>query len=138
MIDFWGHPAFRVLEGLALPREDFVIAGSGPLLARGIIDDVADVDVVARGAAWRRAAELGEVTPAPFGGVRHVVLGGGKVEVLDGWLPDLWSVDELIAGAEVVGGLRFVRLDVVVRTKESLRRPRDREHLDLLARADPV
>jgi len=55
------HPFLEQLRSLELPVAHHVLFGSGPLLARGWIDDAGDIDVVARGAAWARAQELGEV-----------------------------------------------------------------------------
>jgi hypothetical protein len=126
------HPLIAALLALGLPPADFVVAGSGPMLADGLIDDPSDLDVVARGAAWEKAINLGEVEPAPFGPVHRVVLLDGGIEILDGWFPDLWSVDELIDGATVVDGIRFADMDVVRRSKEILDRPRDHQHLELL------
>ncbi|MEV6599626.1 hypothetical protein AB0M36_22630 [Actinoplanes sp. NPDC051346] len=133
MNNFREHPDFALLESLALVRGDFAIAGSGPLYVRGLIDDIGDVDVVARGAAWREVCRLGTVVDAPFSTVHRVCLFGGKIEVLDGWFPELWDVDQLIDGADVIDGFRLVRLDVVTATKRMLQRPRDRTHLELLA-----
>jgi hypothetical protein len=55
------------------------------------------------------------------------------VEVLDGWFPELWPTDELIDEADVIHGIRFVRLAVVAATKRMLHRPRDLEHLAIMA-----
>ena len=129
---------FRELLSLDLPRSDYAIAGSGPLFARGLIPSVGDLDVVARGEAWRRVVALGPVDEAPEAGVHRVVLFDGRVEVLDGWYPLVWNVDELIDGAEVIDGMPFVRLQVVEWTKSRSRRPKDREHLRLLAAGTPV
>jgi hypothetical protein len=129
---------FRELLSLHLPTSDYAIAGSGPLFARRLIRSVGDLDVVARGEAWRRAAALGPVEEAPEAGVHRVVLFDGLVEVLDGWYPQVWDVDELIDGAEIIDGIRFVPLPVVEWTKSRSRRAKDREHLRLLAAATPA
>ena len=126
------HPLIVDLLALSLPAADFVVAGSGPMLAHGLIDDPSDLDVVARRGAWDIAVGLGEVEPAPFGPVRRVVLLDGRIEILDGWFPEIWSVADLIAGATVVAGIRFAAMDVVRKSKEILDRPRDHRHLELL------
>ena len=66
MPDFLAHRFFRELRSLRLPADDFVICGSGPLFARGWIDDPGDLDIVARGAAWEIVAGLGTVEAAPY------------------------------------------------------------------------
>ncbi|GIF46766.1 hypothetical protein DFJ67_1456 [Asanoa ferruginea] len=132
MINFLHNPCFVALLKLGLPTEDFAIAGSGPLFARGWIEEISDVDVVARGAAWRQAAALGKIARAPFFPVNRVTIADGKVEVLDGWFPEIWAVDDLIDNADVFQGLRFVQLSVVLTTKRLLGRPRDKAHLRLI------
>lgn len=131
-------PLFRDLDSLGLPVADYAVAGSGPLFARGLIDRLGDLDVVARGPAWARALTLGSVEEAPEAGVHHVVLLGGRIEVLDGWYPQVWNVDELIDQADVIDAIPFVKLQVVVWTKGRSRRPKDREHLRRLAAAERV
>lgn len=124
------HALIRQVLALGLPANDFVIAGSGPLLAHDIRWEVGDIDVVARGAAWNRALALGEPEAAPFGdGVRRVLLLDGRIEILNGWFPDIWTVDELIDGAEVIDGLRFAALENVRVWKTLLGRSKD--HLDV-------
>ncbi|MDG4814042.1 hypothetical protein O7628_00790 [Micromonospora sp. WMMD956] len=127
------HPYVQDLLSLGLPSADYVIAGSGPLLARGWISDPGDIDVVARGSAWRLACAHGQPTDAPYSSVQRLQLFGGHVEVLDGWFPELWPTDELIDEADVIHGIRFVRLAVVAATKRMLHRPRDLEHLAIMA-----
>lgn len=114
---------------LGFPPGDYVIAGSGALYARGLSDVPRDLDVVARGAAWRRAVSLGVEEDAPDGGVRRVLLLDGRIEVLDGWFPAKWRVNDLVGGAEFIDGLPFVSLDVVIATKRMLDTPKDRRHL---------
>lgn len=128
-------PLFREFLALGLPVEDYAVAGSGPLFARGFIEGVGDLDVVARGPAWEKAVAMGTVDEAPEAGVHRVVLLDGQIEILDGWYPEVWDIDELIENADVIDGIPFVRLDVVAWTKGRSRRPKDREHLRRLAAA---
>ncbi|MFI2039153.1 hypothetical protein ACH470_31580 [Streptomyces bottropensis] len=109
------HPFFKRLISLGLPVDDYVIAGSGPMFAHGIRGDIGDVDVVAGGAAWGRALELGKPEVAPFGYAQHVVLFDGSVEILDGWFG--YPVDALIAEAEIIEGIRFMPLVRVLEWK---------------------
>ena len=126
------HPYIQKFLTLHLPRTDYVIAGSGPLFARGWIDDPGDIDVVARGAAWETARQLGDTSQAPYSSVLRVQLFDGAVEILNGWFPEIWPVDTLIDEADVFEGIRFVRLSVVAATKRRLRRERDLEHLRIM------
>lgn len=132
MQSFVAHPGFKLLLSLGLNRADFAVAGSGPLFARGWIGDAGDVDVVARGTAWSQVCTLGTVGDAPFSTVQRVLLFDGRVEVLSGWFPELWDIDRLIDDADVVEGVRFVKLDVIAHTKKLLQRPQDELHLQIL------
>jgi hypothetical protein len=133
MKDFTKHPYFVLLDSLDLPRTDFAIAGSGPLFARGWISEIGDVDVVARGEAWKRVRKLGDVVDAPLSTSHLVRLFDGEIEVLDAWFPEIWNADTLIDEADIICGFRFVRLDVVFESKRLLQRPRDKMHLDVMA-----
>jgi hypothetical protein len=125
------HPLFVMLDTLDFDADEYVIAGSGPLFARGWIDDPEDLDVIARGGAWEAAQRLGKTEPAPFGGTQRVMLFSGQIEVLDGWLPSIFSIEDIFARADRICGHSFAPLDIVLRTKEILNRTRDIEHLEI-------
>jgi hypothetical protein len=50
---------FGKLRALNLPTADYAIFGSGPLAVRGLIEEMHDLDVVARGTAWEQVKGLG-------------------------------------------------------------------------------
>ncbi|MEU6310292.1 hypothetical protein [Streptomyces sp. NPDC047014] len=95
-----------------------MIAGSGSLLVHGIRRQIGDLDVVARGAAWEVAGSFGTPEDAPMGWARRIGLMGETIEILDGWFD--YSVDSLIAEAEVVEGVRFMPLLRVMEWKSRL------------------
>jgi hypothetical protein len=132
MPNFLEHRLFLQLRSLCLPADDYVIAGSGPLFARAWINDPTDLDIVARGAAWRAAAALAPVARARYTSSPCVQLFGGELDIFDDWFPGLGTVDELITGADVIGGLRFLALEVVAATKRMMGRPRDLAHLAVM------
>ncbi|MFD5829217.1 hypothetical protein [Lentzea sp. NPDC060358] len=127
MNKFWEHRYFRELAALNLPAGDFAVTGSGVLFAHGLIDDPHDLDVLSRGLAWQRVTQLAAPQPMPLTDGEQVVI--GRLEFVDRWFADRWDVDELIDDADVLHGVRFVRLDVIRATKMMLGRPRDVEHL---------
>jgi hypothetical protein len=134
MSDFRDHEYFRELATLSLPQRDFAVAGSGPLFARGWIDDPGDLDVVARGEAWRMVCGMAPLERAPISGSAQVSLFHGHLEFFDEWFPPRWRAAELIDSADVIEGIRFVRLEVIEATKRMLRRPRDLVQLAVLRR----
>jgi hypothetical protein len=132
MPNFLEHRLFLQLRSLSLPVDDYVVAGSGPLFARAWIDDPTDLDIVARGPAWRIAAGLGRIGRARYTSSPCVQLFGGDLDIFDDWFPEMGTVDELIKDADVIAGLRFLTLDVVAATKRMMGRPRDLAHLAVM------
>jgi hypothetical protein len=126
------HPLIARLLALHLPADDHAVFGSGPLLAHGLTATANDIDVVARGAAWRRATRLRRPVRAPSGIGQMVELDDGKLQIFDTWIDPEWDVDGLIDGAEVIAGIRFVPLAVVLMWKRREGRPKDRDHIRLI------
>lgn len=120
----------KELLTLQLPAQDYVIFGSGPLLAHEIKSDVRDLDILARGAAWRKALtyRVPPVTP-PSGNGSMIVLCDGRIEIFDRWVSGEWDVDLLIDNAEFIDGLPFVPLATVLRWKKSTSRQKDSQDI---------
>jgi hypothetical protein len=119
----------ELVAGLGLPVGDFALHGSAPMLAHGLIDEVNDVDIVARGRAWKRATEL---APMAAGRQDDVVRPVPGVEIFDGWLGD--DADTLVDQSAIVNGLPCVTLQAVLSFKRRLQRPKDAEHIRLIER----
>ncbi|MEX2541640.1 MAG: hypothetical protein WD314_07520 [Trueperaceae bacterium] len=117
----------RLVTELRLPAGDFALHGSGPLLAYGLVDEINDVDIVSRGAAWRHALTLAAAEQARLDDVVRPLPG---VEIFNGWLGD--DADELVDSSSLVAGLPCVTLDAVLAFKRRLARPKDEEHIRLI------
>jgi hypothetical protein len=115
----------RDLMGLDLDPHQFVIFGSAPLLVHGLRETVRDLDVVARGEVIACARQTGTPAIGAHSGDPVWQLGDGRLQFSAGWITSSWNTDDLIANAELVGGLRFARLSDVLRYKMELRRPKD-------------
>lgn len=128
------HPLFDRLRGLGLPDGHYAVFGSAPLYIRGLVERLRDLDVVARGPAWERAEQVGSraTPPSRRGRLRvvHGPSGSGAIEIFDRWTSDDWKVDDLVATAERVGGIRFVPVDVVLDWKARSARRKDVDYLD--------
>jgi hypothetical protein len=124
-VDVLKNPLIRHLIALDLDRNDFVIFGSAPLLAHGLRQSIRDLDIVARGAAWRRASELGVPAVGMISGGPAVHLCGGRIQVSQKWISTCWDTDDLIDRAEIIQGLRFAPLADVLAYKCILMRPKD-------------
>jgi hypothetical protein len=119
------HRLFRLLEKLALPLGDYVVTGSGPLLAHGLKASIHDLDLVARGKAWEIAKEKAPVIGSQSGFGKRIVLDRGAIEIFDHWIGGLTDVDAMIEGAEVIEGVPFMSLRDTLRWKRGLGRAKD-------------
>jgi hypothetical protein len=127
-----GRDLLDRLRDLGLPAGHFAVFGSGPLLVRGIIDDVGDLDVLVKRTAWERVGRMGTLVEIEEG-VMIVSLDDGALTFGRSWAYGDFDIDELIDTADVIEGLPFVRLEHVIAFKQAANRPKDREHLTLLA-----
>ena len=126
------HRLFRLLEKLALPPSDYVVTGSGPLLAHGLRAGIHDLDLLARGKAWELAAAEAPVLGARSGLGRRIVLHRGAIEVFDHWVGGLGDVDALIDEAELIEGVPFMSLKDTLRWKRGLGRAKDLADIALI------
>lgn len=116
-----------IVESLGLPEGDYALHGSAPLLAHGLVDEISDLDIVSRGAAWEYAKTL---APLEHGQKDDVVRPSADVEIFDGWLGD--DANSLIDEAARIEGIPFVSLEAVLRFKRRLGRPKDEIHIRLI------
>ena len=115
----------RLVTELDLDSRDFVIFGSGPLLAHGLRYDIHDLDIVARGPAWRRVADHGCPGTGSINGAPMALFWGGLIQFSQGWISADWNADDLIDRAETIQGWPFARLTDVLAYKQVLVRPKD-------------
>ncbi|MEV6544779.1 hypothetical protein [Streptomyces sp. NPDC051665] len=115
----------RRFLSLELDPDHCAVFGSGPMLAHGLKTSLGDVDVIARGPAWKKACEVGELGLSKIGGDPVAAFWSGKVEVFNTWLSPDFPIDDLIDQADVVAGIRFVQLRHVLAYKYRLRRDKD-------------
>lgn len=126
------HPILRHLLDLDFPEGDYALFGSGPLLVRGWIDGVGDLDVIARGPAWEYAQRVGRLDHLEPYDIDIVSI-GDHITVGTVWAIGDFSVDALIDEAELIEEIPCVRLEHVVAYKTSADRPKDRAHLAAIA-----
>jgi hypothetical protein len=119
------NPLIQRLVALNLERSDFVIFGSGPLLACGLRKSIRDLDVVARGAAWQRASTIGLSAVGVLTGDPIIHFWGGRIQCSQQWISPGWDSDKLIDKADIIDGLRFAKLADVLTYKQFLLRRKD-------------
>ncbi len=130
------HPLLTRLVELDLDPLSYALFGSGPLLVRGWIDEVGDLDIIARGKAWEQAMAAGQLEHVVDYGVDVVTI-GDSITVGTQWGIGDFCVDELIDTAETIGGIRCVLLEHVVAYKEIAQRPKDIGHLAVIEAHNP-
>src|SRR3989304_6460233 len=122
---------FGKLNSLGLSAYDYAVFGSGPMFAHGIKDLGHDLDVIARGRAWRQACSTSSPQNAIFGGL-VINLFNCEIEIFDSWAPGDWDVNELIDTAEIIEGIRFVTLETVRKCRRLMGRGKDRIHIKMI------
>lgn len=126
---------FERLKQLNLPRGKFAIFGSGPMCIRGWKDCSHDLDVIVAEDVWNAYRNMPgwELRKMDHG---SEYLWNDELELWKDWKPGVWDIGQLIAEAEMIDDLPFVKLSEVVRFKELNGRGKDirdiqiiREHL---------
>lgn len=131
---------WKLIEDGHFDRADLVLAGSARLLAEGVLDRISDIDIVARKGTLERAFTLthmdchGGVMRGENTGDDIAQLFDGRVNITGRWLHDHGDTDELIATAEYVDGLPYLRWKDIEAYKRHLDRPKDRSDLALMQR----
>jgi hypothetical protein len=126
-----------LVSELDLDVRDFVIFGSGPLLAHGLRIGIHDLDVVARGPAWQRVLEHGCPGTGSVNGAPMALFWNGLIQFSQGWISADWDADDLIDRAQTIQGWPFAPLADVLAYKEILLRPKDYPDIAALHQAVP-
>ena len=102
----------EVLNGYDLPKNDYAVFGSAPLVIVGMIDDVNDLDVIIRPSKWPFQTEGEYLTE--------------DIEFFDNWPNE--DVDNLIDNHSFeYDGVLFIEPKKVIEYKKSMSRDKDRD-----------
>jgi len=122
---------FKKVKGLKLPTGKYALFGSAPLGIRGI-RDCRDIDIIVTEDLWNKYKDKGwEMRTMPHGG-QYLI--NGEIELWKDWKPGEWDIEELIAEAEVIDGLSFVKLEKVLEGKKLSGREKDLKDLEVIER----
>lgn len=132
MPDHRASVLFDRLRAMDLPPGSYAVFGSGPLAARGLVDEVGDLDVIVRDSAWSRVEQLGTVV---MHGDDPVVDLGNGLTFGRSWAYGSFDIKQLIEDAQMIDGLPFVRLKAVLEYKRIAGRPKDLRHIELMESA---
>ncbi|MFG3441147.1 hypothetical protein ACGF0J_28180 [Nonomuraea sp. NPDC047897] len=116
---------FAELARLDLPQGEYVVCGSAALYVRGLRARMGDLDVLTRGPAWQKVLSLGVPPTVALSGHGLVVNHpAAAIEFVDRWTAG-WPTDYLIASADLIDGIPFMRLGDVLAWKQRAHRPKD-------------
>ncbi len=116
------------LNKLELPKQDYVVFGSAPMLAHNLISSINDIDLVARNAAWEKAQNLGSAKLAAADD--KVICLQNKIDIYNGWMGR--DLEAIFKRADYLDGLLYASLRDVLNYKLELNREKDQAHIYLL------
>jgi hypothetical protein len=119
------------VRGLGMTKSQFAVCGSSVLMIHGLVSLVRDIDIIAYGDAWEHVCNGRQPRKAPLGD-NVVSFREGQIEVFDGWSSTGWRVQDMIAEADLIDGIRYIRLERILENKLWMNRPKDQEHIALI------
>jgi len=114
------------LRDLNLPSDQYAVFGSGPLAIRGLRES-SDCDIIVKSDVWK---ELCNKYPFKEGTKDRIEI--GNVEIFNTWRPPVADLNTMIDTAEVIDGIRFVRLEYVLAWKKARAKPKDVRDVQLI------
>jgi len=117
------HPFYKKFLTIEMPRKDFALFGSAMMYIKNIVEDMHDLDIVARGKAWKKALQKGRQETA-MAGDKKVTFFNSDIEIFQNWFgskfPGMFDTNELIDNAETIDGIKVIDLPEVLRWLEKL------------------
>jgi len=111
------------LKKLNLPQDKFAIFSSGCMAIRNLRENK-DIDILVREDLWQELIK------------NHSLNEKGMIEIgnveISRTVKHLTNIDKLIDNAEIINGLRFVRLDNILVWKRKMRREKDIKDIKLI------
>ena len=135
----------KKLEELNLPKDQFAVFGSGPMVVRGM-REAGDLDLIVTDKLWQELQDRGhkvmketwhEMEQADGKKIDHyreyvVLVPAPDIEVFNEWPFVLASADELVAESEMIDGVPFVALERVIEWKTGFNRPKDCKDVEMI------
>ncbi len=116
------------LKKINLPLGQYAIFGSGPLAIRGI-RQADDIDLIVKPEIWQILISIYDNC---FKASNNSIC-IGDIEIFPVWFdftPN--KVTQIIDTAEIIQGFPFVKLSYVIEWKQSMRRTKDKQDLELI------
>ncbi|KKT44147.1 MAG: hypothetical protein UW34_C0017G0003 [Parcubacteria group bacterium GW2011_GWA2_44_15] len=117
---------FTKVRDLKLSSSKYILFGSAPMGIRGP-KVCHDIDIVVTEDLWNGYKNKGwKIKMMPHG---SQYLSKEDIELWADWIPGEWNIQKLIAEAEMIKGLPFVKLAEVVKWEKILGRKKDLEDI---------
>lgn len=118
---------------MRLPEDEFVIVSSGSLAVRGI-RDARDLDICVSDKLW---GELVKKYPVKKkGGIEVIDTGEKDIEILGKGSvfrdSSIASVAKIISTADLIGGIRYINLELLTMFKQKMGREKDIKDIQLI------
>ena len=124
---------FENLKKLKLPEGKYAIFGSGPMCVRGL-RECRDLDVIITEDIFVEYSKKPEWKTQKYNTTFYLENEG--IEIWKDWAPDympnVWDIERLIAAADIINDLPFVKLEEVLKWKKALRREKDLKDIKLI------
>lgn len=114
----------KEFKKLNLPEASYVIYGSGPLGVRGI-REIHDLDVVVNDNLYQQLLEKYPETEKKFIKI-------GNIEIIPARNSLINNLEDVITRADVINGLRFVKLEDLLVWKKKMGRQKDFKDIKLI------
>ena len=121
---------FQRVRDLNLPIGEYAIFGSGPMGVRGI-REMGDVDIIVTQKLWDnfiKRPDWEQRQVDNLDGMKNEKL---NIEIWKDWWIG-WNVEQMIKEAEIIDGLAFVNLEMMIEWKTLIAREKDLNDLELI------
>jgi len=103
---------------------DFAVFGSGPLAVRNL-REARDIDIIVRPCIFEKLKQ--KYKPDNRG---YICI--NNIEIAQDWQPWFSDVNVLIDSADIINGIRYVKLQYVLEWKKAFNREKDKKDIALI------
>jgi hypothetical protein len=115
------------LNDLDLPNKEFAVFGSGPMAIRGL-KEPGDLDVIVKQGLWDYLSAKYGVSKEESYPVIHV----GGIDFFNDWESPEYDINKLIDEADLINGVRYVKLGTVLAWKKQRNKEKDKKDVTLI------
>ena len=117
------------LQKLKLPNEEYALFG-GITLSVLNLREAGDIDLIVKDCLWSKLSEEYPVTEKK--GREFIAV--GNIDITKSWPQEDYpfSIDELIDTADIIDGIRHIKLEHTLALKRYLNRPKDHDDIAMI------